>query len=196
MRSFQARIGARLIKYVIFLGACFAIFETSSLPDLLRSIFAQPIYLFENAAELEMPFAAGVSGAKASGQLTPPVKDIYSFSLRLRSKKGSEADRNRVEALSGLQQVGNDGNLINNPPLAVPIRLKVSKINRPGSQQVVFDKQFDREVCEGNTATDFFMSITGVVLDAATYKVEVESLEDVPALHGTEAVIVVLVRSR
>lgn len=175
-------VGMRLLKAKLLLLAVLIIFPWLAAAACAKD--TQPA-----RPPLNLPFALQQAGNKVETEFQVKDHRIYIFILRFGFNKSDKADRARVRKLVGGHMIDKYGKLIE-PGIPIVLRIGVNVIGATGGRQF-FEKEFS-DLKLTSSGDDFFSKeIVSLALLPGHYQISVESLMDVPELHGTNIFFVI-----
>ncbi|GAB6140121.1 hypothetical protein JCM14076_08500 [Methylosoma difficile] len=129
---------------------------------------------------IRLPFAVQNKGAKIETELLIIEEKEYIFQLSFIFKENNELDRARLKKLVGetMQDQGGD------PSIPISLRLKISSFS-VNNESFVYDQELSKFWLISWGADSFEKRIVGVKLKPGHYRINVESLNDIPKLIGT-----------
>jgi hypothetical protein len=146
------------------------------------------------AAQVNLPFQAGVKDSVVETQFRALTTKSYTFYLDLHFREGDGQDRNRVSTIAGTGQRDRTGQDVNRG-LPIPVRLSVGRVGAEAEWSVL-DNVFVNHRLEGYSADNYSKIIAGALLEPGTYRVRVEALQDIPELDDVPVSFDVHVRPR
>ena len=135
------------------------------------------------AAQVDLPFHAGVKGSVVETQLHASTTKNYTFYLDLHFREGDQQDRERVRKLAGTGAYDRSGPGARqiDTGLRIPVHLSVGRVGAV-TQWSILDADFASHDLEGFTAGYYSKIIAGARLEPGDYRVRLEALQNIPEL--------------
>ncbi|WP_157091555.1 DUF5625 family protein [Methylobacterium nodulans] len=139
-------------------------------------------------AHEEVPFQAGVKGAKAEVYFSVLRTARHSFYLNPYFKSGDPQDpertkdRERVSKLAGSGAHDSKTKRPINDGLPIPVRLTIIRLSHD-LPETIHDKVYIEHELEGWALNHYLKLIVHYKLDAGQYQARIEALDDIPLLQ-------------